>query len=86
MFRVAFVAVFAMDTSTLRCDMLGFNADLSLHGLEYGRLYPPGSVAFGRFLRQEVQIIGRLGGQAHCYDGFSFPHGRIELVDNNKHS
>ena len=84
MLWVAFVAVFAMDTSTLWCDVLSFNADLSLHGLEYGRLHPPGSVAFGRFLRQEVQIIGCLGGQAHCNDGFSIPHGTSEVEHNNK--
>lgn len=86
MLGVAFVAVFSVDTSALWCDVLGFDTDLSLHGLQNGRLHPSAAVSLGRFLGQKVEIIGCLGGQAHCDDGFSPCHGSAEVKDNNKHS
>ena len=82
---VALVTVFSVLATAFRCDMLGFDADLSLHGLQNSCLHPSRSVTFGRFLRQEVQIIGCLGGQAYCDDGFSTRHGSDEVEDNNKH-
>ena len=72
---VAFVALVSVDSAAFWCDVSCLTSNVALHGLENGRLNPSGSVAFGRFLRQEVQIIGRLGGQAHCNDGFSVRHG-----------
>ena len=76
---VALVAVFSVDSAAFRCDVRSLTSNVALHGPENGRLDPPGSVALGRFLRQEVQIIGRLGGQAHCNDGFSIRHDGATL-------
>ena len=76
MLRVALIFRFSPHSSTLWCDVRSFFADVSLHRLEDGVLDPPRAVPFGLFSRQEVQIIGRLGGQAHCNDGFSLSHGR----------
>lgn len=76
---VALVALVSVDSAAFWCDVGGFSADVALHGLENGRLHPAGPVPFGRFLRQEVQIIGRLGGQAHCDDGFSIRHDGATL-------
>ena len=86
---VAFIAMLAMNSTALRCDMGRFPSNVALHSLQNSRLNPPRSVPFGRFLAQEVQIIGRLSGQAHCNDGFSLSHAppttRI-LINNPKKS
>lgn len=86
MLRVALVLQFSPHTCALWSDVRSFFADVSLHRLKDGVLNPPGSVPFGLFSRQEVQIIGRLGGQAHCNDGFSLSHGKATLYLNNKYS
>jgi len=86
---VAFVALVTMDSPAFRCYVCGFTSNVALHGLQNSRLNPSRSVPFGRFLAQEVQIIGCLGGQAHCNDGFSLSHAlpttRI-LINNSKKS
>lgn len=72
--RVAFVALVTVDSAAFWCDVRSFPPNVALHGLENGRLHPSGAVSFGRFSCQEVQIIGRLGSQAHSNDGFSIRH------------
>jgi len=84
--RVALVLGFPPHSSAFWCDVRRFFADVPLHRLEDGVLHPSGSVPFGLFSRQEVQIICRLGGQAHCNDGFSISHGKPTLYLNNKYS
>lgn len=76
---VALVALLAVNSAAFWCDVSGLTSDISLHGLENGRLNPSRSVPFGLFLAQEVQIIRCLGGQAHCDDGFSISHGVATL-------
>ena len=85
MLRVALVLRFSPHTCAVWCDVRSFLADVPLHRLENGVLDPPGAVPFGLFFRQEVQIIGRLGGQAYCNDGFSLSHGGPTLYLNNKY-
>jgi len=76
---VALVALFSVDSAAFWCDVRSLTPNIALHGLENGRLHPSRPVALGRFLRQEVQIIGCLGGQAHGNDGFSIRHGSATL-------
>ena len=84
MIWVALVALLAVDSSTLGGGVVGFCSDLSLHGPHNGRLHPSGTDPVGRFLRQEVQVFGRLVGQAHGYDGLSLPHDPSEGTVHNK--
>jgi hypothetical protein len=38
------------------------------------------------FLRQKVEILGRLVGQAYGDDGFTLPHVPCDMVIHNKYS
>lgn len=86
MIRVALVALFAMNPAAFWCDVLGLTSNVALHGLQNGRLYPPGAVPVGLFLRQEVEIFGRLVGQADGNDGFTLPHVPCDMMIHNKYS
>lgn len=85
MIRVALVALFAMNSAAFWCDVLGLTSNVALHGLQHGRLHPSGTVPVGLFLRQEVEIFGRLVGQAYGNDGFALPHGPCDMVIHNKY-
>ena len=80
MLRVALIAVLTVHSSTLWRDVRSFTANGSLHRLENGGLHPSGTVALGRFLRQEVEVFGCLVGQAHGYDGLSLPHHPLRCI------
>lgn len=82
---VALVALFAMNPTAFRCDVLGLTSNVALHGLQHGRLYPSRTVSVGLFLRQEVEIFGRLVGQAYGNDGFTLPHVPCDMVIHNKY-
>ncbi len=82
---VALVALLAVNPAAFWCNMLGFTSNVALHGLQNGRLHPSGTVPVGLFLRQEVEIFGRLVGQAHGDDGFTLPHTPSDTMVHNKY-
>jgi len=84
--RVAFVAVFAVDSPALWSDVSSLSSNVSLHGLENSRLNPSRSVPFRLFLGQKVEVFGGLRGQTDRNYGFPVSHDPPEVEDNNKHS